>query len=168
MKGTMIALLTLVVMWPALGGARTPEQQRMETLRALPGVYFVVEGLGDQLQQEGLETSAIQRDVEFQLRQAGIRIMTEPEWSMTPGKPFLYVRVSTVKKEDHYAFHLSVEMFQAVRLERFQELAPVQVPTWRAREEIGMIEAGQVKELRQYLAEQIHQFIEAFRAVNST
>ncbi len=163
----IVSLILVSLVWATFGMAATPEKRRADTLRALPGVYFVVEELGAEVEADGLTTIQIQQDVEFTLRRAGVRVMSEPEWASMPGKPFLYVRVSTVKDGSRYAFHLGVELFQRVRLERYQEMAPVQAPTWSAREEIGVIDARRVQELRRYLADQVEQFLEAYLAVNT-
>ena len=109
--------------------AKTPEQRQADTLRALPGVYFVVENVSPSGVADGLTTDQIRGDIEFQLRRAGIHIMSEAEWSRTPGRPFLYVRVSLAKSGPRYAYHLEVQLLQRVKLERYLELAPVQVPT---------------------------------------
>lgn len=147
--------------------AKTPEQRQADTLRALPGVYFIVENVSPAGEADGLTTGQIRRDIEFQLRRAGIHIMSEAEWSRTPGRPFLYVRVSLAKSGPRYAYHLEVQLLQRVKLERYLELAPVQVPTWAAPEEIGVIDEGQLQEVRRYLADQVARFISAYLAVNT-
>lgn len=147
--------------------AKTPEQRQADTLRALPGVYFVVENVSAAAEADGLTTDQIRRDVEFQLRRAGIHIMSEAEWSRTPGRPFLYVRVSLAKSGPRYAYHLEVQLLQRVKLERYLELPPVQVPTWAAPEEVGIIETEQLQDLRRYLADQMARFIGAYLAVNT-
>ena len=167
MRKQVVCLILASLILPTLGIAKTPEKRWADTLRALPGVYVEVEELGTDVEADGLTTIQIQQDVELKLRRAGIRVLSEPEWASIPGKPFLYVGVSTVKDGSRYAFHLQVELFQRVRLERYQEIAPVQVPTWRAQKEIGVIDAGRVQELRTYLADQVDQFIQAYLAVNT-
>ncbi len=147
--------------------AKTPEQRQADTLRALPGVYFIVENVSAAGQADGLRTDQIRQDIEFQLRRAGIHIMSEAEWSRTPGKPFLYVRVSLAKSGPRYAYHIEVQLLQRVKLERYLELAPVQVPTWAAPEEIGIIDAEQLPEVRRYLADQMARFVSAYLAVNT-
>ncbi len=147
--------------------AKTPEQRQADTLRALPGVYFIVENVSAAGQADGLRTDQIRQDIEFQLRRAGIHIMSEAEWSRTPGKPFLYVRVSLAKSGPRYAYHIEVQLLQRVKLERYLELAPVQVPTWAAPEEIGIIDAEQLQEVRRFLADQMARFVSAYLAVNT-
>lgn len=147
--------------------AKTPEQRQADTLRALPGVYFIVENVSPAGEADGLTTDQIRQDIEFQLRRAGIHIMSEAEWSRTPGKPFLYVRVSLAKSGPRYAYHIEVQLLQRVKLERYLELAPVQVPTWAAPEEIGIIDAEQLQEVRRFLADQMARFVSAYLAVNT-
>ena len=160
-------LLLVVLIGTSVSLAKTPEKQRAETLRDLPGVSFVVEDLYADVEADGLSAARLRNDVEFALRRAGIRLLTESEWSATPGRPFLYIRVSTVKVGGRYAFHLSMELFQHVRLERYRDIAPVQAPTWEAKEEIGVIEAAQVRDIGSYVTDQLEEFIRAFREVNT-
>ncbi len=159
-------ILVSLVLAPAAAG-KTPEKRQADTLRDLSGVYFIIEPLRADVEADGLTTAQIQQDVELKLRHAGIYLMTETEWERTPGKPFLYIRVNTVKKEARYAYHLQVKLFQRVRLERYQAIPPVLVPTWSAREEIGVIDAGKIQEVRKYLAGTMEEFIKAYLALNS-
>ena len=167
MVGRIGCLSCCLLLIGAVVSAKTPEQRRADTLRALQGVYFIVENVSATAEADGLTSDQIRRDVEFQLRRAGIHIMSESEWSRTPGKPFLYVRVSLAKSGLQYAYHLEVQLLQRVKLERYLELPPVQVPTWTAPEEIGIIDAGQLQDVRRYLADQLARFIGAYLAVNT-
>ncbi len=159
-------ILVSLVCVPAAAG-KTPEKRQADTLRDLSGVYFIVEDLGADVEADGLTTAQIRQGVELKLRHAGIYLMTETEWGRTPGKPFLYIRVNTVKDGARYAYHLQVKLFQRVRLERYQAIPPVQVPTWSAREEIGVIDAEKIQEVRKYLAGSMEEFIKAYLALNS-
>lgn len=156
-----------LVLIGGVAAAKTPEERQADTLRALPGVYLVVENVSPSAEADGLTTDLVRGDIELQLRRAGIHLMSEPEWSRTPGKPFLYVRVSLAKSGPRYAYHLEVQVLQRVKLERYLALAPVQVPTWSAPEEIGIIEAARLQEVRRYLGDQMGRFISAYLAVNT-
>ena len=167
MPTKLLVSLLLMLAWTAAALALTPQKREADTLRDLPGVFFVVEELSQDVQSDGLTTEQLRRDVELQLRESATHLMTEEEWERTPGKAFLYVRVSTLRSGPGYAFHLEIQLFQRVRLERYQQLAPVQVPTWAAQEEIGVIEAGRVQEIRRYVLEQLKEFTQAYMSVNT-
>ncbi len=167
MVGRIAWLSCCLFLIGAMVAAKTPDQRRADTLRALPGVYFIVESVSPTAEADGLTTDQIRQDIEFQLRRAGIHIMSEAEWSRTPGRPFLYVRVSLAKSGPRYAYHLEVQVLQRVKLERYLELAPVHVPTWSAPEEIGIIDLEQLHDVRRYLADQMARFISAYLAVNT-
>ena len=158
-------LAALLASSPVL--AKTPEERRVDTLRALPGVYFIVEPVGSEAEADGLSTELLIRDVELRLRQAGVHILSEGEWARAPGRPFLYIRVSLVKSGSRYVYHLGMELLQRVRLERYQELPSVQVPTWTAPEEIGLLDADRLGEIRTYVLDQLALFIRAYLTVNA-
>ena len=167
MVGRMViwSLSVLLASAPVL--AKTPEERRVDTLRALPGVYFIVEPVSREAQRDGLSTEMLVRDVELRLRQAGVHLLSENEWARAPGRPFLYIRVSLVKSGSHYVYHLGMQLLQRVRLERYQELPSVQVPTWSAPEEIGMLDANRLEDIRTYVLDQLALFIRAYLTVNA-
>lgn len=72
--------------------------QAKETLRGLPGVAVVIEPLHPTTERDGLKRSQLLAEVEQQLKDAGIRVLTQEEWKATPGAPYLYVNVATLKK----------------------------------------------------------------------
>ena len=60
-----------------------------ETLRGLPGVAVVIEPLHPTTERDGLTQHQLQTEVEQQLKNAGIRVLTQEEWKKTPGAPYL-------------------------------------------------------------------------------
>src|SRR5215472_3875500 len=102
-----------------LGQVATAEEDR-ESLRGLTGVYVLVEHLTKEAERDGLSENQLQTDVELRLRRAGIKVQTRQESLASPGRPYLYVRVTERKKSDLplYALCVQVEFVQAVQLER--------------------------------------------------
>ena len=89
-------------------------------LTGLRGVGVVVEMPGALLQKEGVGTSQLQTRVEVKLRQAGIVVLTEKERHKTPGRPYLYLSITSVKIENvpSLAVGISLELQELVLLER--------------------------------------------------
>jgi hypothetical protein len=64
------------------------------TLRGFSGVYVVVEPLSPQIENEGLTTDQLQKDIVEKIRTAGVKVLSKEEFFKTPGKPYLYVNAS--------------------------------------------------------------------------
>ena len=94
------------------------EEDARETLRGLKGVQVVVEDMDPDVERDGLTKSQLQTDVELRLRKAGIQVLKEEERRATPGRPYLYVAVTTLKDRDglSYAFAINVDLEQKVAL----------------------------------------------------
>ena len=116
-KPSMVVLALLVVPVSAVL-AQEPATQRA-TLAGLTGVEVVVEELNPGVEQDGLTRSTLRSDVELKLRQAGIHVLTSTERTASPGSPYLYLRITTVKNRvSIYGYHIAIELRQLVRLTR--------------------------------------------------
>jgi hypothetical protein len=115
-----ISLALLIFNSPAFSFKDT--QESSETLRGVTPVYVVIEGITPELEQNGMNTKQLKKDVERQLRKAGIDVITKLE-----GREFaesfpagLYVRINSLKSGmlksgfdiDYYAISISVELIQ--------------------------------------------------------
>lgn len=100
---------------------------------------------------------AIQTEVEVQLREAGIRILTEEEWNVEPGKPWLVV-FATV-----YDAH--AEFRQQVQLTRNPSIMTVG-ETWRTAGEVVLNYPDSPSALHRAVREQVMMFVNSFLAAN--
>jgi len=133
-----------------------------ESLRGLPGVSVVVEGLGDIGKQAGLTVEQLQTDVELKLRQAGIKVLSKSEVRSTPGAPHLYVNVYMLQSG---ACHIDVRVNQFARLER-RNSTRVIASTWSI-EALGFTPAIQAAAtIRRNVGARVDRFISAYLAVN--
>ena len=104
-----------VVDAPALAFNDTKESR--ETLREVTPIYVVIEGITPELEQNGLNGNQLKKDVEIQLREAGINVIATVEERGSAG---LYVRMNALKSAmlksgfdiDYYAISISVELIQ--------------------------------------------------------
>ena len=145
--------------------------EQRDTLRGLPGLDVVVEGLTTEAEKDGLRGSDIQTEVELQLRLAGIRVL--PKDAM----PYVYVNVNTVKGSDGlYAYALRVEVKQSVRLglgptwsadrpasEDGDQIA--HAVTW-AVGSVGRIGAAKLREVRDQVKDDVNKLINDWLTVN--
>jgi hypothetical protein len=124
-NAVLVAMLLLIV--SMLSGSRAYGQgspATANTLKGLSGVQVLIEELNDAAKALGLDTAAIQTDVELKLRMAGLRVLSDEEERSTPDRPWLYVNVNVVGK----AAAIGVNFNQTARLARTGETASV--TTW--------------------------------------
>ena len=113
------ALIAFTLAPPIL--ARDNESGR-ETLRGIPAIFVVIEGLDPDLEKDGLSKSQLQTDVELKLRLAGIKVLTWEQGRFQPGAPFLYLNIATSKKIGLYAFTIRLAFHQDAQLLRNNHL----------------------------------------------
>jgi hypothetical protein len=97
-------------------------QESRETLREVTPIYVVIEGITPELEQNGLGAKQFKKDVEIQLRKAGITaIVSREEKESAESFPAgLYVRINALKSGmlksefdiDYYAISISVKLIQ--------------------------------------------------------
>jgi len=136
-----------------------------ETLRGLPGVMVVIEDVKEDAQSSGLDATDLQTDAERGLSSAGIRVLEVEEWRETPGRPWLYVSVNTLRHLGGYFFAIDVQLRQEVTLPGRPALI-TSAPTWELGS-IGFVMADNLaSQMRQSVQTHLQNFIEDCRAVN--
>ncbi len=152
--------------------------EKRETLRGLTGLAVLVEEVSRDLERAGLSRSQLQTDAELRLRKAGIRVLTPEEALATAGGPFLYINVSggRVRSEDGFLFHgsllgygvcIRVSLHQEVRLARDPAVTAYDAETWSSDGILQMVDVSSLRLIRESVADQVDQFINAYLAVNS-
>lgn len=116
----VIGLALFAVNPPAFSFNDTQESR--ETLREVTQVYVVIEGVTPSLERNGVSADRLKKDVEIQLRKAGIHVIAslEERKSAASFPAGLYVRINTLKSSilksefniDYYAISISVELIQ--------------------------------------------------------
>jgi hypothetical protein len=128
-------------------------------------VVVVVENLRDDAEASGLLANDLQTDVESKLQLAGIRVLPHSEWRITPGRPWLYVSVNTMRYLASYFFSIDVQLKQDVSLPRMPAVVTSSA-TW----EVGSIgfatTANMATKVRESVANYLESFINDYRAVN--
>jgi len=96
--------------------AATPSEVR--SLRGLSGVEVVIENLTEEERALGLKAEQLQGDVQSRLRESGIRVLTSDD--RAPGRPWLYMRVFTLKSTSVplVSFFVVAQLHQDATLER--------------------------------------------------
>ena len=151
------------------GQSTEPEElltgdRKRETMRDLTGVEVVVEPMPPDAEQDGLSTSLLQAEIEAQLQQAGIRVFTAEERRSQPGRPFLYLSITTVKNGGIYSYAIDLSLNQTVILSRHRSIATF-APTW-SMQAAGMVSASHVGLIQEHLREGMSRFIRDYSSIN--
>jgi hypothetical protein len=139
-----------------------------ETLAGLTGVNIQVEPVNADAEQDGLLRTDLQADVESALREAGIRVFTQPElFAVAPGTPFLHVDVMTIRLNAQYAYTVRVELWQAVTLVRDPGIRTLGC-TWNSPQLVGTVTAGRLPEIRRAVRSAVDEFIQDSTVATAT
>ncbi len=159
----VISAFILALVSPA--AAQDTKSERA-TLAGLTGVYVLVEAMTPDAERDGLARSTLQTDVELKLRQAGIRVLSENEFTEVPRSPMLYLRVSTFRRSELSvsAFHIKLEVAQVVRLVRDPTIT-LPAATWEINR-LGLVGSDKLSKVRENVRDAVDQFINAYLAAN--
>jgi len=137
-----------------------------ETLRGLPGVFVVVEGIREDAEADGLKTEDLQTHVELILAKAGLRVLPHEEWRTVPGRPWLYVSVNTIRYLASYFFSVDVQLKQDISLVRSPAIISSS-STWELGS-IGFVDTGGLcSKIWDSVDGYLDRFITDFRAANA-
>jgi len=141
--------------------------QEQASLAGLSALRIVVEAPDDDQDKLALGESALLKEVEARVLAAGIRILGEPAWRATPGRPALKVDVAiTGRRKESRVFLVEIELEQDVRLDRDPgKTGPA--PTWSAAPRFGLLapSAGAAPIL-QAVRDGLDEFVTAWRRAN--
>jgi hypothetical protein len=145
----------------AFGNSKTEQA----SLAGLKGVRVVIEAVDPALKIENLATEVLSKDIQTKLTAAGIKVLTADELLKTPGMPYLYINVGTVKSGAVVAYNVQVDLRQGAVLERDPNITTT-VTTWTAATRMGVAPFSELNRLRGFADAGIDEFITAFKAAN--
>jgi hypothetical protein len=135
-----------------------------QSLREVQGLEVVIGDLNPDAVKDGLNRSLLQADVGRMLSRAGINVVSREERLQTPGAPWLYVTVSTVKtKFGSHVYSVSVGLFQEALLASNGISTSVQ--TWE-RGSFGMTRSEGLRRIREAVTDLVGVFIKDYLAMN--
>jgi hypothetical protein len=162
-------LIGLAVLWsliglPALGSCADDGDFARATLRGLQGVSVLIEDLPPESARAGLTTQQLQTDVEGQLRQAGIQVLTKDQGFRLRGAPYLFVYVHLLPHPIGLtAYSILVEVNQRAALDLNGSSA--YVSTWSVQR-LGTLGSRHLAKIRNDVRGQVDHFIHVYRSVN--
>ena len=137
-----------------------------DTLRGLPGVEVLVEGLQPELERSGLTGAAIRADVERRLRDGGISVYPSQTENPSLAKAYLYVHINALvlPQEAGYAIAVQVHLRQTLR-SLVTSSNIVNAMTWDAQNVLG-VPPNALMTVRAEVLTFIDQFVQDWAAVH--
>jgi hypothetical protein len=143
----------------------TPLAEPRDTLCGLKGVMVFIEDLDSDVEKYGLTKSLLKKEVESRLRQADIPVLTVGEALSTPGKPYLYLNLTTHNTgTDLYSYSIRIEFNQDVFLMR-QPSIKTSATTWNANV-VGIVGVRNLPAVTEDVTELVNKFIHDYLAAN--
>ena len=166
-----LVLLILLISSTVNGQTRLQSIER-ESLRGLTGVgVLAVLGDGTENETAGITLNQLRADMELRIRKAGIKVLSNEEVKSTPGNPVMVVIVNTSQITELetevgkiYTVSCLIEFKQYVALKRNPTINAIGT-TWE-RQSFGYLGASKLRDLKNWVADYVDQFINDFLAMN--
>ena len=159
----LAAMLAALLLTPRLNAS--DEQIDRDSLRTLDGVRVAVEDLPASAPKD-LNKDALRRFVESRL--AAAHVPPQGPGEFPTGDPFLRVTIKTTAESGGVVgYHIALEFVQVVFVRRNPMLTFNRAQTWAANAHMGLAARAQlVERVQKDLAEEVDQFIAAYKSVN--
>jgi hypothetical protein len=143
----------------------TLSAEPQETLCGLKGVMVFIEDLDSDIEKNGPTKNLIQKEVESRLRHADIPVLTREEAYDTPGKPYLYLSLTTHNTDiDLYSYFIRLEFNQDVSLIREPSVS-TSATTWIANV-VGIVGARNLPAVTEDVDSLTDKFIHDYVSAN--
>ena len=158
-----------LVIWslaaPAARAAAQTQNDDLKSLRGLPGVGVVVLGLPDRsTDPEVMTRGEIQAAVEAQVRQAGIRLLSQSELATIPSRPYIEINFGFVRTPGDIHFYIvQITMRQSATLASGQALS---VRTFEDATAEWTPAADRGRRVRAAVKEEVSRFVNAWGIAN--
>ncbi len=148
------------------GLSASDQQLDRESLRSLDGVRVSVEDLPAGAPPQ-LNKDLLRKAVEAKLEAAHITVLNQGEFPV--GDPFLRVKIKTTAEAGALTgYHVEVDFVQIVFVRRNPMLTFNRAQTWAADARMGLVAREKLADqIRKDLADEVDQFIAAYKSVNS-
>ena len=136
-----------------------------DTLRGLKGVMVFIEEIEPDVENHGLTKVLLKRRVESRLRQADIPVLTRDEAFNMPGKPYLYLSLTTHNTGiGLYSYSIRIEFNQDVCIIREPSIR-AGATTWVANV-VGIVGAANLPAVTEDVIVLTDRFIHDYHATN--
>ncbi|MCA1801609.1 MAG: hypothetical protein LC662_04020 [Rhodothermaceae bacterium] len=162
------SILTAVLLFTLAASAfsQTFTGDQKQSLKGLNALLLMVEFTeAATVEADGLKKDELETAIAARLRSSGIRLLSQTEWSSTPGVPYLQVLVNTLKSDlGFYSYKIDVQLNQEIVLKR-NNIAMMST-TWN-KGALGHIGTTRVPAIRNDIMGYVNEFIQDYRAVNA-
>lgn len=150
----------------ALSAKRVRSDEK-EILQGLEGVHVLVEPMRPGVEEYGLTRKDLQTDTELQLRQYGIKVLTEKERLLTIGRPILHIDATVIMREEVpiVAAVVTFELRENVLLLREPTRICAGASTWR-KSGVALVGSRRIKDIRGAVKGYVNEFINDYLAAN--
>jgi len=136
-----------------------------DTLRGLKGIMVFVEDIDSDVENHGLTKVLLKRKVESRLGQAEIPVLTADEAFNMPGKPYLYLNLTTHNTGiGLYSYSIRIEFNQDVCIIR-EPSVKTTATTWNA-DVVGIVGAANLPAVTEDVIVLTDKFIRDYLAAN--
>jgi hypothetical protein len=136
-----------------------------DTLRGLKGVMVLIEEIDPDVENHGLTKGLLKKEVESQLRQADIPVLTREEAFNMLGKPYLYLNLTTHNTGvELYSYSIRMELNQDVCIIRESSIR-AGATTWIANV-VGIVEARNLPAVAEDTTQLTDKFIHDYLGAN--
>jgi hypothetical protein len=136
-----------------------------ETLCGLKGVMVFIEDIDSDVEKYGLTKSLLKEQVESRLRHADIPVLTANEAFNMPGRPYLYLNLTTHDTGvELYSYSIRIEFNQDVSMIRDPSIK-ASATTWIANV-VGVVGAQNLPAVTEDVTQLTNQFVRDYLAAN--
>ena len=164
----LFIVITLAVVPSSIVKAQGPSEKR--SLQGLTSINVLLESLDEDVERLGLTKEQLQTDAELKLRKAGVHVASDSEAIKDSNIGLLYINVGTHPNRvanGLYAFSVSVELRQTVKLERDTSITVFLATTYRTKEHFGTVGAEHLRDqLRASINDKVDVFLNDYLAMN--
>ena len=165
MPGYAFRIAVLSGLLGAAAAAGAANQEEIETLDGLPGVFVTVDNLNPAAEAYGLASRKVRGDVALHLQQKGIHVFTIDQMRRSPGLPILKVTTNVHKSEaGYYVYSIDLYLQQTVKLSRRPSIETYAV-TWKTGT-LGVVSGDRLSTLKDMVQDSVDAFITDYLSVN--
>jgi hypothetical protein len=162
----ILGTVTVVLASLSSLAAQPAEAPERESLKGVTGVEVLVDPLDVEIEQLGLKTDALQKDIKQRLQKAGVNVVTDRERLRSPTAGTLVIRVDALHDRiGRYFFSIDLYLTQRVLLES-RTASALSAVTWMKLGAIGIVADDNVKQIEGQVLQKTDQFIKDYLAVN--
>ena len=142
-----------------------PFAEPKDTLCGLKGVMVFIEDIDTDVENHGVTKSLLKKEVESRLKQADIPVLTTDEVFTMPGKPYLYLNLTTHNTGiELYSYSIRIELNQDVSMIRDPSIR-ASATTWIANV-VGVVGARNLPAVTEDVTQLTDKFIHDYVAAN--